>query len=149
MRKIRRASSSVRKVNAFHRGQDAWMMGLSPSDNPYKPIYIEYAAWNRGYMKAAQLKANPIKNKAPIGLPRHHDSYVVVKRGGAAKKLYIKDGIVPELKLDEPINGYLGYIKPGNNGRPRKYHVWTRNPPEDKWHNKVANKSYREESEGE
>lgn len=159
MRKIRRASSSVRKVNAFQRGQDAWDNGLSTGDNPYRPIYVEYAAWNRGYVKAAQLKSNPIPNKAPLGIMPdetlsyiRRDTYVVVKRFGASKKVgktIIKDGTTPELNLNEPINGYLGYLKPGNNGRPRKYRVWTRNPPEDKWQNKVANKSYREENEGE
>jgi hypothetical protein len=83
---------------------------------------------------------------APEGSTRHLDGYVVVKRAGIKKKW--RD--VPPRK--DKFNDFLGYIKPGKNGRPRKFRVFVGNPIEDKWSNKIACKSYKpekEESEGE
>jgi hypothetical protein len=71
------------------------------------------------------------------------NSYVIVKRTGIKKKW--RDPV----KRKDKFNNYLGYIGPGKNGKPRKFHVYTGNPLEDKWRNKIACKSYKPESEGE
>jgi hypothetical protein len=83
-----------------------------------------------------------IENRAPEGLGRHKDSYVVVKR--TKPKRNFNEKTFKERKFEE----YLGYIKPGKDGRLRKFRVWSNNPPEDKWRNRIADKSYRGESEG-
>jgi hypothetical protein len=87
-------------------------------------------------------KFSQVPNNAPEGLARHKDSYVVVKRTGAARKP--KGEVTP--REEKEFNHYLGYIKPGKNGRLRKFFPRSNNPKEDLWRGKIASKS---KSEGE
>jgi hypothetical protein len=140
-------SSQKQRNRAFIRGDNAWKAGFFLSDNPYRPG-LERDAWAKGYAQAANWKPNLVTESAPAG--KWHlepNSYVVVKRTGASKKVRSKQEFNPEKEREKAIEakkGYLGYIKPGKNGRLRKFRVYTRNPSEDKWKNKVACKSYKE-----
>jgi hypothetical protein len=131
---------------ASQRGATAWKRGKSITDNPYRPG-TENEAWKKAYLQASQYRGAPIENRAPEGKWfLEPNSYVIIKRIGIKKKW----GDAPARK--QKFNDFLGYIKPGKNGRPRRFHIFTGNPLEDKWRNKVACKSYKpekEESEGE
>jgi hypothetical protein len=140
---IRPHVASPRKiVHARLRGYNAWALhGKSINDNPYKGS--EAIAWREGYLEASKFKMNLVASRAPEGRDAHKDSYVVVKRFGAEKKL--KGPAEPRERETET---YLGYIKPGKDGRLKRFYPWSNNPPEDVWRNKIANKSYKEEKEG-
>ena len=135
-------ASPKRCAHARLRGYNAWALhGKSISDNPYRPG-LEYDAWRAGYMDASKFKVNPVVSSAPEGKAPHKDSVVIVKRTGALKRP--KGQAIPR---DREIVTYLGYIKPGKNGRPKRFYVWSNNPPEDVWRNKIADKSYKEEKD--
>lgn len=131
-------ASKKKCAHAYQRGYDAWMKyGKSISDNPYRGLEAE--AWRKGYLAASNFKVNPVVSRAPEGRPEHNAGYVVVKRFGAEKKLK-----GPAEPREREIEMYLGYIKPGKDGRLKRFYPWTNNPPEDEWRNKIACKSYKE-----
>jgi hypothetical protein len=129
-------ASKGKRIHAEKRGYDAWVkFGKSITDNPYRPGLLN-DAWRKGYLQAAQYKCKSVENRAAEGSARHKDSYVVVKRTGATKSLPARTFREP--KDNDP---YLGYINPGKNGKLRKFRVWTGNPPEDQWRDRIACKS--------
>jgi hypothetical protein len=133
-----RVSSRKQRAHAKQVGFNAWMKyGKSITENPYRGL--EGEAWREGYLLACQFKGTPIEERAPLGLPRHKDSYVVVKLSHPKRKFR-----EAQPRSDKGPELYLGYIKPGKNGRPKRFFVWSNNPKPDEWRNKIANKSYKE-----
>jgi len=136
-----RVSSNKSRTRAYQKGQSAFHAGFHLSDNKYRPG-LEHDEWSRGYLEATKFKINPVPNRAPEGMAPHKDGYVVVKHIGIKKKWRTSENRKPR-----PTEEYLGYIKPGKDGRPRRFFPYTNNPAEDKWRNKVACKSYKEPKE--
>jgi hypothetical protein len=135
-----RVASMKKRLHAEERGRLAWVKyGKSVNDNPYRPG-LENDAWRKGFLQACKFNSNSVEMRAPEGAPRHKDTYVVVKRTGATKRLPAKTYKEPRANT-----AYLGYIKPGKDGRLRKFRVWTSNPSEDVVKDKIASKSQNPE----
>ena len=135
-------ASKKKCIHAKLRGYNAWALhGKSIADNPYKPG-LEADAWRQGYLEASNFKVNPVVSRAPRGRDPHKDSVVVVKRTGALKRP--RGATIPR---ERDTVTYLGYIKPGKDGRLKRFYPWSNNPPEDVWRNKIADKSYKEEKD--
>jgi hypothetical protein len=135
-----RVASKGKRHFAEERGKIAWVKyGKSLSDNPYRPG-LENDAWRKGFLQAAQFNHPLVEISAPEGLAPHKDSYVVVKRTGSTKRLPAKTYKEPRANPT-----YLGYTKPGKDGRLRKFRVWTSNPSEDDFKDKIASKSQNPE----
>jgi hypothetical protein len=134
-----RVASKKHCDHAYQRGCNAWLKyGKSINDNPYRGLEAE--AWRKGYLAASNFKVNPVVERAPQGRASDYvDSYVVVKRTGADKRPKGK----AEPRERDTVT-YLGYIKPGKDGRLKRFYPWSNNPPEDEWRNKIACKSYKE-----
>src|ERR1700752_2952327 len=135
-----RVASKKQRTHAFQLGRDAWRKyGKSISDNPYKGV--EGEAWREGYLEAANYKQSTVVERAPEGEATGPYGYgfVVVQRSKPKRKFR-------EQKVRGPRDNsqYLGYIKLGKNGKPRRFFPRSNNPSEDKWRNKIANKSYKE-----
>jgi hypothetical protein len=79
---------------------------------------------------------NCLMVRAPVGRKDHVNMIVVVKRTGVKKRMSTKE---PKERKEK--EQYLGYIKPGKNGKQRKFWVWSNNPDEDKWRDRIAGRS--------
>jgi ribosome modulation factor len=130
--------ASKRKTNhAFERGLAQGQKGKSIMTNPYGPG-LEHDAWIKGYAQALQYTHRPAPNNAPEGRSSkgtYFYSPIVVKRTGAKRNISEKTG------RPEKENLYLGYIKPGKNGKIRRFFPFSNNPKEDNNQDRIAGKS--------
>jgi ribosome modulation factor len=145
-----RSVASKRKTDhAFKRGLAQGQKGRSIATNPYAPG-LEHDAWVKGYAQALQYTHRPVPNNAPEG--RYSGgtflySPVVVKRKGAQKSLpgtpepvdIFKD--TKEFNRYQKQNTYLGYTKPGKDGRIRRFFPLSSNPKEEDFTDKIAGRS--------